>query len=344
MGLWKKMRYRLEWLALMAGLRVIPLLSRKACYQFAGWLGRLGARFDRAGHRVALSNLEAAFGEEFSPVRREEIVRESYEHFARAMLDLFWSPRLNRENYTRYIEFENLAQTRAEMAATASCIVGSFHYGNFEWLSLAFAWSGLAGAITTQEFKNPLLDQFFQKLREQSGHITVAREGAIIRLYKILRRGGRVALLVDTTLPPHHPTVVIECFGMKTIVTVAHAWLQERTGAALIPTYCEPLPDGRHRVVVLPRVQLPEGVTHQEIAQACWDAFEPVVRQNPAPWLWIYKHWRHKPPQTQQAYPFYAHESLEFDQIAGRPNYAKLDRAPIRAARELAGLRPRSSP
>ena len=39
-----------------------------------------------------------------------------------------------------------------------------------------------------------------------------------------------VALLVDTTLPPHHPTVVIECFGLKTIITVAHAWLQERTG------------------------------------------------------------------------------------------------------------------
>lgn len=337
------MRYRLEWLALMAALKVVPLLSRKACYGLAGFAGNLAATFDRAGRRVALSNLEAAFGGEFSRARREQIVRESYQHFARTMLDLFWSPRLNQENYTQYIEFQNVEQSRADIAPSHSCVVGSFHYGNFEWLSLACAWHGFPSAITTQEFKNPLLDKFFQKLREQSGHNTVPREGAIIRLYKTLRKKGRVALLVDTTLPPHHPTVVIECFGLKTIVTVAHAWLQERTGVPMVPVYCEPLVGGRYRVVSLPALWPPKGATHQEIAQACWDAFEPVVRKNPAPWLWMYKHWRYKPTEAQHGYPFYAQESLEFDQIAARPNYAKLDRVPIQIARGLVpDTKPRS--
>jgi hypothetical protein len=47
----------------------------------------------------------------------------------------------------------------------------------------------------------------------------------------------------------------------------------------------------------------------------------------------MYKHWRYKPPAAKHAYPFYANESLEFDQIASRPNYAKLDRVPIMIAR-----------
>jgi KDO2-lipid IV(A) lauroyltransferase len=330
---WKRLRYRLEWLALRVALKLVPLLSRNACYQLGGFAGRLAATFDRAGRRVALSNLEAAFGDEFTPTRRAEIVRESYEHFARTMLDLFWSPRLTRDNYTQYIEFENMERSRADIAPSGSCVVGAFHYGNFEWLSLACAWHGFPSAITTQEFKNPLLDEFFQKLREQSGHITVPREGAIIRLYKILRKKGRVALLVDTTLPPHQPTVVINCFGLQTIVTVAHAWLQERTGAPMVPIYCQPLPRGRYRVVTLPTLRPAKGATHGEIAQACWDAFEPVVRADPAPWLWMYKHWRYKPTAAQDQYPFYATESLEFDQIASRPNYAKLDRLPIQIAR-----------
>jgi len=332
-ALLKRLRYRLEWLALMAALKVVPLLSRNACYELAGLAGSVAATFDREGRRVALSNLEAAFGEEFSLARRAEIVRESYQHFARTMLDLFWSPRLNQDNYRQYIEFRNVEQSQADIAPSHSCVVGSFHYGNFEWLSLACAWLGFPSAITTQEFKNPLLDGFFQKLRERSGHHTVPREGAIIRLYKTLRKKGRVALLVDTTLPPHHPTVVIECFGLKTIVTVAHAWLQERTGVPMVPVYCEPLAGGRYRVVTLPTLRPAKGATHEEIAQACWDAFEPVVRSNPAPWLWMYKHWRYRPTGTPQAYPFYAQESLEFDQIASRPNYAKLDRVPIQIAR-----------
>ena len=47
----------------------------------------------------------------------------------------------------------------------------------------------------------------------------------------------------------------------------------------------------------------------------------------------MYKHWRYKPTAARHAYPFYAQESLEFDQIASRANYAKLDRVPIRIAR-----------
>jgi hypothetical protein len=38
---WKKIRYRLEWLALKSVTKFIPLLSRKACYWLALLLGSL---------------------------------------------------------------------------------------------------------------------------------------------------------------------------------------------------------------------------------------------------------------------------------------------------------------
>ena len=53
----RKIRYRLEWLGLKAATKVVPLLSRKACYRLALLLGSLGAMLDRRGRRVALSNL-----------------------------------------------------------------------------------------------------------------------------------------------------------------------------------------------------------------------------------------------------------------------------------------------
>lgn len=325
---WKQVRYRLEWLAMLLALKFVPLLSRDACYAFAGLAGSLAARFDHRGRRVAVANLEAAFGDQYSPQEREAIAAESYQHFARAMLDLFWSPRLNAETFTHYIDPENIERAQAEVGPSGSCIVGTFHYSNFEWLGLASAWLGFPCDITTQEFKNPLLNDLFLKLREQSGHRVVEREGAIIRLYKTLRRRGRVALLVDTTLPAHHPTVVINCFGLKTMVTVAHAWLQDRTGLPIIPVHCEPLPRGRYKIVTHPKVQPPKGATHQEIAQACWDSMEPTIRRNPAPWLWMYKHWRYQ-PAGESGYPFYAQESPAFEQIAARANYAKLDRTAL---------------
>jgi lauroyl/myristoyl acyltransferase len=102
----RKIRYRLEWLGLKFATKFLPLLSRKACYRLALLLGSLGAMLDRRGRRVALSNLRVGFGDEISSERRAQIVRESYQHFARTMLDFFWSPRLTSQNFSRYVKFE----------------------------------------------------------------------------------------------------------------------------------------------------------------------------------------------------------------------------------------------
>ena len=315
-SLWKRIRYRLEWANLLIAVKVVPLFSRKSCFQLALALGSLMSILDRHGRKVALSNLEVAFGDRFSPREREQVARESFQHFARTMLDLLWSPRLTAENFSRYIELANFEET-ARYGPERIIIIACYHYSNFEWLSLACGFLDLKGTIISQEFKNSQLDPVFKKLREQSGHELIPRQGGIVRLYKVLRRRGRTALLVDLTLHPKMPSVAIDCFGLKTSVTSAHAWLNEQTGAPLIPAHCEPLANGRYRLVFHPKIET-AGRSYQQIAQACWNSFEPYVRKNPAPWLWMYKHWRYKPAAADRPYPFYARPHRRFDKrIAG---------------------------
>jgi lauroyl/myristoyl acyltransferase len=311
---WKKIRYRLEWLALAAVAKIIPLLSREACYRLGQIIGALAAKFDRRNHRVALSNLEAVFGDTLSPARRVEIARESYQHFARTVIDLFWSPSLTKENYSRYIDVENLELVQEEMKAGHPIIFACCHYSNFEWVAIAANFFGVQSALVTQEFKNPLLDAIFVSLRESSGQRVIPRAGAVFQLYKTLHRRGHVAILTDLTIPAQLPTVAIDVFGMKTSVTFAHAWAHRRVGATVINVHCEPLPDGRYRIVFHPRIHFPAEASFQEMAQACWDRFEPFVRANPAPWLWMYKHWRYRPATADPAdYPFYSNVSPAFE-------------------------------
>jgi lauroyl/myristoyl acyltransferase len=312
---WKRIRYRLEWLAVVAATKLIPLLSRKSCFRLALLLGWLMSIFDRHGRTVALSNLEVAFGDRFTPRERKRVMRESFQNFARTMIDLFWSPRLTAENFSDYIELENFEET-ARTGPERSFLNVCYHYSNFEWFSLASGFLHLQGTIISQEFKNSLLDPIFKKLREQSGHELVSRERGIVRLYKALRRKGRTALLVDLPLHPRFPSVAIDCFGLKTSVTSAHAWLSDQTGAPIIPAHTEPLPNGRYRVIFHPKIDT-AGKDYQQIAQACWDSFEPYVQKNPAPWLWMYKHWRYKPTGAEQRYPFYARPHRRFDKRVG---------------------------
>ena len=298
-------------MGLLAATKIIPMLSRKACVRLARVLGALMSILDRRGRKVAISNLEVAFGDALSATQRKEIARESFQHFARTMLDLLWSPRLTAQNFSEYIELENLEETQ-RYGPERSILIACYHYSNFEWLSLASGFLDLRGTIISQEFKNSLLDPIFRKLREQSGHELIPRQGGIVRLYKVLRRKGRTALLVDLTLHPKMPSVAIDCFGLKTNVTSAHAWLSEQTGTPIIPAHTQPLPNGRYRLVFHPKIET-AGRTYQQVAQACWNSFEPYVRKNPAPWLWMYKHWRHRPADADRPYPFYAWWQPRFD-------------------------------
>ena len=281
-------------------------------------LGAAASFVHLPGRRVALSNLEAAFGEELSVGQRKELVRQSYQCFARAMADLFWSPRLTHQNFSEIFDLTEIDRLKRERGTSEGLIFACLHYGGFEWIALALGLSGFKCTVVTQAFKNPLLNTIFNQLREVSGHQTIRREGAILRLYKALRNGRSVTLAVDLTVSAKLPSVPIRCFGLQTCVTFAHAWLHKRTGAAIIPTHCEPLPDGRYRLVVHPEILLAPDATMQEVAQACWDCFEPVVRRNPAPWLWMYKHWRYKPADAPQQYPGYANESPHFRKLLAR--------------------------
>src|SRR5882672_123325 len=129
---WKRIRYRLEWLGLVLATKLIPLCSRRTCYHIAQAAGTLLSFVDRPRFRVALSNLEVAFGDRFSPKERRQIARESFQHFARTMLDLLWSPRLTQQNFSRYIECENVEEAVRGTGPERSLICACYHYSNFE--------------------------------------------------------------------------------------------------------------------------------------------------------------------------------------------------------------------
>lgn len=318
---WKKLRHRAEWLAVRGMANLIPLLPRGVCQFLADVIGGAASFVYWPGRKVALSNLALAFPE--MPIaQRKRVATESFQYFARGVTDLFWSPRVTRENLAGVIDCEDLERLAREFGTDRGAIFASLHFGGFEWIGAALGLHGFELTYVTQAFKNPLLDDTFNELREIFGHRTIRREGAILRLTKALRKQRSTGLTLDLTVSPKLPSVVINCFGMQTCVTFAHAWLHQHTGAPIVPVHCEPQPDGRYKLLVHTPLTFGPEATHQQIAQTCWDWFEPHVRRNPAPWLWMYKHWRYLPPAASRPYPDYANDSPYFRKLLARTENA----------------------
>lgn len=312
---WLKIRHRLEWLGIGLLTSLVPLLPRRAVLVLADFFSGVAFRYDTRGRAVTLANLEAAFGGRYTPEQRWEIARASYRNFARTMLDLFWAKALTRENYRRYIKIENAAVLRELEARGESAVLVCIHHGNFEWASLATGFEGASAMIVTDRFKNPRVSRFFKSCREASGHRIIAQKSSMLRLLKQVRRGGLAGMLTDLNLRPNEAATVIDAFGMKMCVTFLHSVLVQRGPARLVPVEGVSLPDGTCRVVFHPPLEIAPDASVQQIAQRCWDFFEPTIRANPHDWLWAYRHWRYQPDNAARPYPYYATRCAEFDRL-----------------------------
>src|SRR3954462_9468520 len=158
---WKKLRYRAEWLFVSILAAIVPCVPRRVCHFFANLWGALASYLYRPGREVALENLESALGAELTAERRHQLVRESYQHFARAMSDLFWSPRLTTRNLSKLIDTTDLEDFKRSGTADRGAIFACLHYGGFEWIALALGLSDVRCTVVTQGFKNPLLTPIF---------------------------------------------------------------------------------------------------------------------------------------------------------------------------------------
>ena len=136
----------------------------------------------------------------------------------------------------------------------------------------------------------------------------------MLRLFKALRRGVPVGILTDLTVKLRDPAVIIDAFGMKKRVTLLHSMLHERTRSPIVPFITLSTKNGGYLVRILPALHFPEGTPYHEIAQVCWNQFEPIIRANREHWLWMYKHWRYRPAESERSYPFYAKQSTQFDE------------------------------
>lgn len=312
-GKWKILRWRAEERLLRLFRRFVRGLSLPAARRLANLLGTLAAWADRRGRTTALANLQAAFGP--SP-DHPLVVRDCYRQFARTFIELFWAPRLTPEILASQCQwsFEDEAATLA--AAAGGAIFITPHYGNFEWLAIAWRQRTQPLVIIAQDSKNPLVTPLITSDRSQSGNEIVPRQGALLRLLRAVKSGKQVALLPDLTTPPKSGGVVVRLFGLPASLTSLPASLAQRTGRPIIPALSIPQPNGGYLLHFSTPILPTPNDNPAHIAQKCWDAFEPILRKNPAPWLWMYKHWRYLPEGVPASdYPPYAHRSKDFDRI-----------------------------
>lgn len=311
MSLWKQIRRIFECVLLLVGLVCIPLLPRCCVLGLARVLGDLVRWGGWSLRLVARANLDVAFGATRTDAEKDAILRQAYRHFALVLLDLFWFAVFTRRRLERLVTFDE--SIRHYHAASPGLIVTG-HYGNWEIMGQASALLGEPIVSVATPLKNPLAEKLMAMFRRRTGQEIERRAGAGKAMLKVLRRGGRMAVLLDQNTLPHEGGVFVQFFGLPVPASRAAATLARHTDAAILLSHSVVERGGRYRIFVQPPLRMAEA-TDAAVTQEIVTRLEGLIREFPEQWLWMYKRWKYVPDGVAiSGYPFYARSESSEDE------------------------------
>ena len=306
----RRIRGGFETLGMRAGLALVPRLPRSAVVRLARQVGAAAYAARGRLRNVGEANIGLALGHSHTPPERAALLKCAFQAASLVGLDLLWFARDPERRIPAWIEIEpdleQMLNGRAQILITG-------HHGNWELMGQAIALRGYPLSSVATPLSNPAVDRLLVRARAESGQEIVPREGAVLRLLRRIRSGGKIALLLDQNTLPKEGGVFVDFFGVPVPVSRAPALLALRTGTPIGFAWALPRTGGRYRGLTAKTIDprefgdraTPETILR--LTQAITARLEDAVRRWPEHWVWMYKRWKHIPPGTSpDGFPFYA--------------------------------------
>lgn len=292
----RALRYRLEYLAMRGALFLLRLLGEKGTSTLGQALGSLAYHVFRIRRRVTLDNLRHAFPD-LSDEEIERIARRSYRHFGVVFLELAHLASLSAEQILARTAFPRGDGLDEVVARGRGGVLVTGHFGNWEMLGAALAARGHPIWVTVATQRNPWVDRWVTRAREQSGMRVLKVEDGALAMARELRKNHLVAFVADQDAGRRG--VFVEFFGRPASTAVGPVRLARIRGCPIIGGYGLRMPDGSYRFEDTPhrwvRDDLPaeeaERVALEEIA----GDLEAIVRRYPEQWFWMHRRWKTRP-------------------------------------------------
>lgn len=256
-------------------------------------IGRIGPLSGK--HDDVLANLTVAFPER-SPAEIDALGREMWKSFGATLAEYPHLRALVRQGETSpHLEVNNLTGME-DLQSNGPFIFISAHLANWELMALTIRqYCGPLGLLYNPQ-KNPRLEAMIQGQREVMESRYIPVKNAVHGLFRSLRRGQSVALLMDYRVKGGD---LIPFFGVPATTSTAPAWLAARTGCGVIPVGTERLGDARYRITFNPPLYMeacdkPAREDIEAFTAVLNDQVADLIRAVPGQWLCTKRRWPRK--------------------------------------------------
>lgn len=280
--------YRVE----AAALTALPLRVLYAVGNGAGFLGWL-----LFGHyrRLALRNVQIAFGQKKSPRELRVLVRH---HFQRLCANLLCSIKLANmpvDEILQHVKVENIEAMDRQLRAGVPVVLVLSHLGTWELFAhIPPKFIGhVRNASVYQRLGNRYINAHLSQIRSRNGLELFDRKAGFQPVVQLLRSGGAVGVLSDQHAGDQGLWTPL--FGRLASTSSLPALLAKRTNAAMIAGAVYTTGPAQWRMVFSDRFDRPHASV-EELTASINRIIEGQVRQSPEDWLWAHNRWKTPKP------------------------------------------------
>ncbi len=269
---------------------------------FALWWGeRLGSMFfhlDWERRKVALENLQVAFGDEKTERERLAIARRAFQNLGMMAVEFFRIPKMDVETFKKKVTIEGLEEALRLLGKGKGALLLLSHFGNWEMMGIMSKLIGDSIMVIAKPMKkNKRIDQFITKIRNAAGLEVISSIKASRIVIKALSQNRVVGILIDQRAK-RSEGIWADFFGKKAPTTPGLAVLAMKTGAPVVPVFMVRDGFGKHRLVIQEPLELVHTGDIKKDVEANTQLFnhtlESMIRRYPDQWFWVHRRWERK--------------------------------------------------
>ncbi|HXV62613.1 MAG TPA: lysophospholipid acyltransferase family protein [Vicinamibacteria bacterium] len=298
-----RLKHWAEHLAAFNVSLLVGILPRRMRLGIGRALGSLVFAIDRRHRAITLDNVRTAFGDRKTDEERLRVARGAFQHFGAMLVELLTLGARKPAEIESLVEMEGTECFERARRRGRGVILVAAHFGNWELHAIAHGFRFGPIHLVARELDNAYLNRKLEKLRRVSGNGVIYKKQALRQMRRLMKAGETVAFVIDQNVHLQD-AVFVEFFGKKAATTPVASWFAITSGAALVPVFCYPLPDGRYRAVYEAAIdaerfrELPRAEALQKLTQELVTVQERYIRERPEIWLWMHRRWRTRPPRA----------------------------------------------
>ena len=271
---------------------LVSLLTHRQAVALGRFLGGLSFYLSPRHRKIALKNIRAAFPEKNND-ECKKIVKQSFQTLGAILIEFLIFEKIHK-NFFDIVEPQGMENIEAAREKNKGIIFFTGHFGSWELLGLGCALLDFPFTGVARPFKNKLIYNHIQKVRQKPGLKILDKKGITKDVIKSLAKNEMVGFVGDQYAGSGG--LFVDFFGQPASTSPAMATFARKTGAALIPAFDHILPDGTHKPIIYPAIEVPRTDDMKkdifDATQKIMKILEDEIRKDPGMWLWAHRKWR----------------------------------------------------